>query len=239
MGDDPNGMSSIGAQFQMVDILANRHPTLNAPATYARGRTRLDYALGTHRVAASIKECGYEQFNYRFHTDHRAFYMDFNTQNLFGSPTQQLCKMTERGLRSSNVSQVTKYIAEKHRMLTEINAFKRADRLHIPGNRHLFAEKLDSDVVHCSLSAETRTSKYGEPMWSKTLIVARKKVSILSKLLSMHKTGLDMTEILQTEMSTLTSAFLLPETVQQCNTALRQAKRDVSNIIAHSFEVRK
>jgi len=238
MGDDPNGISSISAQFQLVDILANRHPSLEPPATYARGRNRLDYALGTHRVAASIQECGYEQFNFRFHTDHRPFYMDFDTQKLFGSPTQQLCKLAERGLQSRNVTQITKYIAEKHRMLTEINAFNRAQRLDIPGDRHKFAEKLDKDVVHRSLAAEKRTSKYGEPMWSQKLIAARKKVSILSKLLSMHKTGIDTTAIVQHELSTLTSAFLLPTTLQECNIAIRKAKRDVSDIIAQSFEVR-
>ena len=104
MGDDPNGMSRINAEFHLVDILANRHPTLTEPATYARGRKRLDYALGTHRVASSLKAGGYEQFFFRFHTDHRAFYMDFSTEGLFGSPTQQLAKMVERGLHSRNAS---------------------------------------------------------------------------------------------------------------------------------------
>jgi hypothetical protein len=37
-------------------------------------------------------------------------------------------------------------------MLTESNAFERAKRLEIPGNRHTFAEKLDADVVQRSLS---------------------------------------------------------------------------------------
>jgi exonuclease III len=96
MGDDPNGMSSIAAQFQLVDIMAIRHPTLEAPATYARGRTRLDYALGTHRVAASVLSGGYESFNYRFHTDHRAYFLDFDTRRLFGSSTQQLGKLASR-----------------------------------------------------------------------------------------------------------------------------------------------
>ena len=238
MGDDPNGMSSLTAQFQLVDIMANRHPTLTAHATYARGRTRLDYALGTHRVAASILAGGYESFNYRFHTDHRAFYIDFDTCMLFGSPTQQLGKLAERGLQSRNVAQITKYIAAKHRMLTESNVIERAKRLELPGNRHKYAEKLDADVVQRSLSAEQRTSHYGAPMWSVKLISARRKVSVLSKLLSMHKTGINLTEILNIELVAITTPFLLPETVGECNQALRQAKREVSNIIEHSFEVR-
>jgi hypothetical protein len=150
-----------------------------------------------------------------------------------------LGKLSERGLQSRNVKQVTKYIEEKHRMLTESNAFDRAQRLEIPGNRHKFAEKLDADVVQRSLSAEKRTSKYGTPMWLLKLIKARRKVSVLSKLLTMHKTGIDLTAILIHERATISSAFLLPETVQECNTALRQAKREVASIVEKSFEVRE
>jgi hypothetical protein len=35
MGEDANGMSSINAEFHLIDIMANRHPTLQEPATYA------------------------------------------------------------------------------------------------------------------------------------------------------------------------------------------------------------
>lgn len=239
MGDDPNGMSSINAEFRLVDIMANRHPTLTEPATYARGRKRLDFALGTHRVAAAIIAGGYEQFHFRFHTDHRAFYMDFSTDGLFGSPTQQLAKMAERGLHSRNVKQVTQYIAEKHQMLTASNAFARSNRLNIPGDRHRFAEKLDADVVSKSLSAENRTSKYKVPLWSKKLIAARTKVSILSKFLSMHKTGINLNKIISKEMKSLTTPFTMPHSLTECNTALRIAKKEVADIIEHSFEVRE
>jgi exonuclease III len=66
LGDEPNGMSQLAAKFQLVDLMATRHPLLDAPATYARGRARLDYALGTHRVATAIISAGYESFNFRF-----------------------------------------------------------------------------------------------------------------------------------------------------------------------------
>ena len=239
MGDDPNGMSRINAEYHLVDILANRHPTLTEPATYARGRKRLDYALGTHRVASSLLAGGYEQFFFRFHTDHRALYMDISTEGLFGSPTQQLAKMVERGLHSRNVKQVTHYIAEKHKMLTASNVFERLQKLTLPGNRHRYAEKIDTDVVSRSISAEKRTSKYRAPQWSIALIEARTKVSILSKYLSMYKMGIDMHHIITTEMQTLTASFQLPQSAQECNVALRMAKREVANIIASSFEVRE
>jgi hypothetical protein len=52
----------------------------------------------------------------------------------------------------------------------------------------------------------------------------------------MHKTGIDLTEILIKETNAMTSSFLLPETTMECNMALRKAKRDVTDIIEKSFE---
>jgi hypothetical protein len=84
IGEDPSGISRIAAQFELEDLMQHQHQYLNEPATYARGHKRLDYALGTHAVARATIACGYEPFNFRFHTDHRAFFIDFDTQTLFG-----------------------------------------------------------------------------------------------------------------------------------------------------------
>jgi hypothetical protein len=84
-----NGMSSIAAEFHLVDLMKTRSTT-KPPSTYARGRVRLDYGLATKRVADSLVVAGYEAFNERFPTDHRAYYFDLNTEKLFGAPTQQL-----------------------------------------------------------------------------------------------------------------------------------------------------
>jgi hypothetical protein len=53
----------------------------------------------------------------------------------------------------------------------------------------------------------------------------------------MHKTGIDLTEILDKEVKEQRHSFLLPVTVQECNTELRTAKREVAKIIEISFEV--
>ncbi|KAI2490879.1 hypothetical protein MHU86_23702 [Fragilaria crotonensis] len=93
------------ANVVLFDIRHSSSP----PATYARGRTRLDYALSTAHVATALTKSGYEPFNERFHTDHRAYFMDFNTAQLFGTPTQKLGTHVRRILNSSNTSQVTHF----------------------------------------------------------------------------------------------------------------------------------
>jgi hypothetical protein len=117
---------------------------------------------------------------------------------LFGSATQQLVHHTERILHSNNVKQVTQYIREKHQLLSNHNAFKRADKLSNPGERHQYAERLDANILQASLIAERRIQCYKNPPWSIELAKARKKVSILSKALTMAKTGVDHTDIINT-----------------------------------------
>ena len=134
LGDDISGISRIAAQFEFVDIMSHHHQHLNDPATYARGRKRLDYILASPQLASAVQKCGYESFNFRFHTDHRAYYVDLDTDTLFRSSTQKLAAYPTRILHSNNVKQVTKYIKEKHALLTNCNAFNRAKQLTLPGN---------------------------------------------------------------------------------------------------------
>ena len=239
LGEDPAGMSRIATEFHLIDLMRLQHPNLVEIATYARGRKRLDYVLGSAEIANSIENCGYEPFNFRYHTDHRAYFIDLNTKILFGTSIQPLAKFSDRILHSNNIRQVTKYIQIKHKMLTACNAFERGNQLEEPGNRHAFAERLDSDVLRSSLSAEKRLKKYKDPAWSIELAEARKKVSILSKVLSMTKTRIDNIGILQQEMNTLSSPILFPETIRECSTELRNAKREVAAIIQRSFATRE
>jgi exonuclease III len=70
LGENLNGTAQLAAEFNLTDIFSIQHPNLQDPATYARGRKRLDSALGSARVSAAVQACGYEAFNHRFHTDH-------------------------------------------------------------------------------------------------------------------------------------------------------------------------
>lgn len=127
-GSDPDGMTKVSATCHLLDLMSIRHST-TPPATYARGRKRLDYALGTTHVAAALLKSGYEAFNTRFHSDHRAYYLDFDTKKLFGSDTQPLGHHQPRVLKSNNVKQNTAYLKLKYDLLLEHNAFERGNIL--------------------------------------------------------------------------------------------------------------
>jgi hypothetical protein len=133
--------------------MESRHSS-RLPATYARGRKCIDYAIASPRILISLQANGYEPFNQRFHTDHRAYFMGFDTNLLLGSETQPLSIREPRILCSNNISQVTQYIRENDKLLSRHDAFNRAHKLIEDGSRHAFAERLDRDVTSASLAAE-------------------------------------------------------------------------------------
>lgn len=103
-------------------------------------------------MADAVCKAGYEPFNARFTTDHRSYFIDFSITKLFGMPLQPLSALEPaRVLKSNNLHQVTAYIRRKYHIVQQhSNVFRRVERLLVLGNRHLFAERLDKDVVEAS-----------------------------------------------------------------------------------------
>ncbi|KAI2505037.1 hypothetical protein MHU86_9393 [Fragilaria crotonensis] len=237
LGTDPDGMIKLAGDHQLMDVMAIRHSSA-PPATYARGSKRLDYALASPSVCNAIIHAGYDAFNMEIATDHRGYFMDFNTELLFGSETQTLVHRTKRELSTRNHKQVTAYIRRKHELLTKSNAFERSTRLLIPGNRHMYAERIDRDVLDASLNAEKDLPKFFEPAWSVELAQARRKKIILAKQLTALKTGLNHQEVLRGDIAKLDTLFNLLDTIQTCSREMRVIDKEIKDLIATSTERR-
>jgi hypothetical protein len=136
---------------------------------------------------------------------------------LFGNITQKLASPAHRVLKSNNAEQV---------------------QLTLPGNRHVFAERLDSDVLKASLDAEKRIKSFREPAWSIALSKARRKKVILKKWLTMHRIGLDHAQIIRRDMEAVEIEMPLPTSKQQCNSMMREVQSEIDKIVAQSFQQR-
>jgi hypothetical protein len=237
LGSEIDGMSQIAAELHLLNLMQTRH-LHKPPATYARGKKCLDYGLATQRVANALLLCGYEAFNHRFATDHRAYYFDLDNEVLFGNMTQKLAPHSLRMLKSNNIEQVTQYLKLKYNYLMNRNVLRRSDQLSLPGNRHAFAERLDSDVLKASLDAEKNTKQFREPAWSVALSTARLQKVIFKKWLTMYHTGLDHSQILTRDMASCKIEMELPSSKQQCQQKLRETQGMIDKLVAESYHRR-
>jgi exonuclease III len=232
-------LREMASDLGFIDIMRRVHPTLTEPATYARGSTRVDYILGTEGVAEAVQKCGFEPFYFRFDSDHRAMFVDLDCDKLFGNSTQQLTKPVMRGLHSSNKTQVTQYILRKHELLSSANAFARAERLKRNGDRNLMAEKLDRDIVRASLVAEKGVTKFGTPMWSRALADARRQVLILKLTITQHKTGINLTDRIESLQQEQVKRVVPPSEITECQKELVRARQLVENIVKDHYQHRE
>jgi hypothetical protein len=232
---ESHGISAIAEEFNLQNLMTNRH-SASPPATYARGRKCLDFAMGTNLLSLSLERAGYEAFNERIHSDHRAYFLDFSNERLFGSDTQELSKRVPRLLQSRNRQQVTQYIREKHRILSDHNVFERATRLTHLGDRHQYAERIDKDVREASITAEKTLRRFAEPAWSVSLSEARKEASLLSKYVSSMRTSLRMSSRDQAKLLEFMKS--LPQTRTEGLQALRLAQAKVKKIVSESYKPR-
>ena len=222
-GSERNGMSKSAAEFRLINLMHVRHQR-TPPATYVHRKKCLVYGLATRRVANALTQCGYETFSERFSTDHRANFFDLDNDLLSGNMTQKFAPPAFRVLKSNNVEQVTSYIKLKYDFLQSSNTFRRAEQLTLPGNRHIFAERLDSDVLKASLDAKQKIKPFREPARSAALSKTRGKKVILKKWLTMQLTGLDHSHIIWKDLTTFGIEMELPTSKQQCNSMMRETQ---------------
>ncbi len=106
LGADSAGIARMAREYNLIDVMHQTH-ALPDPATYARGRTRIDYVLASPAVFNSVNECGYEPFNEHFLSDHRGYFVDFDIHKLFGNELQRLASLPFRDVRGKDTTSVT------------------------------------------------------------------------------------------------------------------------------------
>jgi hypothetical protein len=128
LGDETDEISKLCSSFKLVGLMFSLHESRQI-TTYTLGKKRLDYALATPFAVSIIVAGGYEPFNHRLASDHRAFFLDFDEAALFGSQSPRLTSIQRRDLHAKNPKEVTKYLETKHDLMEAHNIFKRIQRL--------------------------------------------------------------------------------------------------------------
>ena len=66
----------------LINVIQHFHPDVDMPRTYDRGRECIDFVLGCEDALEYIKRCGYLEFYALTPDDHRAMFLDLDTDKL-------------------------------------------------------------------------------------------------------------------------------------------------------------
>jgi hypothetical protein len=184
-GSDSAGISKIARRFNLVDIMHQYH-SIPDPATHARSRSRIDYPLASLEVYKAVDNCGYKPFNEHYLGDHRGYFIDFNSQKLFGNEVNRLAALPFRDVRGKDTTSVTQYVEAKDSYLASHNFYNRIETLNNLTNPDPeMAEQLDRDWTQASQTAGKHARKSRKTWWSSKLAKAKQVTNLYRTLLTM------------------------------------------------------
>lgn len=212
-------------QGNLFHLPSEIHPNRSLPPTYFRGIKCLDHAFGSQRFLDAALRCGYEPYSFRFHSDHRALYLDFRLELLFNTKLSPPLNTVPRRLKSQSMEKVVKYIDLKYKYLEEHNFFERLQILTSHQPNDILVEKLDKTLTQASLFAESAIKIFPEPLWSVNIVRARMRVTFFKLCLAEIQHKRTVSAAKQRLQHQYGSAFESYSTIGECLQLLRSAQK--------------
>ncbi len=162
----------------LVDILSHHHPSTNYPATYNRGKKRIDIILVSASLLPAVKRSGILPYNSLFHGDHRPCYVDIDTSVAFDGKTPSISPPCQRTLQLKDPRIVNRYVEalskqlDNHKVSQKVEALAKIEPGKWNAYDQLQYERLDKVITDSMLHAEScAAKKYTKKYeWSPTLL---------------------------------------------------------------------
>jgi len=103
-------LATLVATCGLLDPLACHHSSRPFPATYNRGKSRLDYILASTSLMPAVICCGIFPYQSIFCSDHRPCFLDFDSRTLFDDSTKEMAPPCRRQLQLQDPTIVEKYV---------------------------------------------------------------------------------------------------------------------------------
>ena len=97
--DEHNPVNNLLQKCNLSDAIEHFHEC-STHTSYSRGTTIIDYCLVSTDLLPSIRACGYLPLYFLCFSDHRSFYVDFDSSILFGGSPPKISKPTARYVKS-------------------------------------------------------------------------------------------------------------------------------------------
>jgi len=160
-------------------------------------------------------------YNERLEGDHRAAYVDFDTQALFGTLREDTAK--RRGIIMNRPETVTKYLTEKYNQIEFMNYFKRLEDLdHSPSDA--MVEEIDRIATQASMQAERKCRPGSNVLYSPELTYMRIMVSAHRLNCIQRHTGRNQEKQIATRVRGLGKIPEFPLDLREAERAYKAAK---------------
>ncbi len=230
-------LETLARSAGLVDVLRNHHPSPVYPATYNRGRKRIDLIIVSASFFKTVKSSGILPYNSILQGDHRPCYIDLDAEEAFGGKTAPISPPCQRSLQMHDPRKVSAYLdiltkqLDKHNIFHKVSNLQKKDPAQWHKEDYIAYERLDKLITEAMLYAERAvSSRYTKTWeWSPVMVsavyaerfwrLALKKSSgrlVSDGLLNRTRTLAGIPQIVQ--------PLSLPE-ILQCLAAARQSRR--------------
>jgi hypothetical protein len=123
IGDKAGGIGSLVTKFQLMDLLALRHPHQKIPNMYTRGSRRINYIFGTTKLQQNCSGAGMLPFGAGYVSDHRALFIRIDMEQILQSSVTPAESSYARKLCNATPKECQKFLEETHIHYTNHNLF--------------------------------------------------------------------------------------------------------------------
>jgi hypothetical protein len=173
-------LETLAHSVGLIDILRYHHPSTAYPATYNRGRKRIDLILISASLLPAVKRSGILPYNSMFQGDHRPCYIDLDADEAFGGKTPPISPPCQRSLQLHDPRIVSAYLNtlnkqfDIHKIHEKVGKLQKKDSKLWEEMDVQTYERIDTLITQSMLYAERLvSSRYTKTWeWSPVLVAA-------------------------------------------------------------------
>jgi hypothetical protein len=159
-------LATLIATCGLVDPLARQHSNRPIPPSHERGSDRIDFMLVSPNLMSAVLSSGCLSSHAIFNSDHRAYFLDFDSTLLFSDPAYEIARPTQRHLRLLDPRLVDHYRIllhdqlQFHKVLDKITDLQQAIATESWTDMHTkMYQTLDNIITESMLYAERNTGR--------------------------------------------------------------------------------